>query len=269
MQIDSYSSVYRYQTGYLPPEATSAGRAVAGSPPADSMIPDPVPAVGKVEGIMPADGRSDSPANGTDQASAEPMDSEHVGVATESPQDPEQHAEARRELAEIQQIRQLQLRDREVKAHEAAHAAVGGHLTGAPSFSYERGPDGVNYAVAGEVSVASPVAAGDPEQTLRQAEQVQRAALAPADPSPQDRKVAAAAARTASEARIELMQLKSARTDQTGKPGEEPARVTDTDAPARDEATSVTKQNPVTESYRAVAVEPGAQPTSILVDLTV
>lgn len=111
------------------------------------------------------------------------------------------------EWAELQKIRELQHRDREVRAHEAAHAAVGGHLTGAPSYSYERGPDGVNYAVSGEVSVASPSVTGDPATTLQQAEQVQRAALAPANPSPQDLKVAAEAARAAAEARLQLMQL--------------------------------------------------------------
>ncbi|TGD75360.1 hypothetical protein E4634_04425 [Mangrovimicrobium sediminis] len=105
---------------------------------------------------------------------------------------------------ELAQLRQLQLRDREVRAHEAAHAAVGGTLTGAPSYTYERGPDGARYAVAGEVSVSAPAASDDPAKTLQQAEQVQRAALAPADPSPQDRQVAAQAAQIAAQARAEL-----------------------------------------------------------------
>ena len=139
--------------------------------------------------------------------SNEEVESDKQTVSTEGEHqtganDPEQRAE-------FQKIRELQQRDREVRAHEAAHAAVGGHLTGAPSYSYERGPDGVNYAVSGEVSVASPSVSGDPATTLQQAEQLQRAALAPVDPSPQDRKVAAEAARTAAEARLQLMQMNS------------------------------------------------------------
>jgi hypothetical protein len=119
-------------------------------------------------------------------------------------------AQAQEQYEDLQKIRQLQSRDREVKAHEAAHAAVGGHLTGSPSFTFERGPDGVNYAVGGEVSVASPTVPGDAEKTLQQAEQVQRAALAPANPSSQDRRVAADAARAAAEARLQLAQEHSA-----------------------------------------------------------
>ena len=92
---------------------------------------------------------------------------------------------------------------------------MGGHLTGTPTYSYERGPDGVNYAVEGQVSVKSPEVPGDPEKTLQQAEQIRRAALAPAEPSAADRQVAADAARVAAEARAEL-----ARGDE------------DTDAPA-------------------------------------
>lgn len=116
-------------------------------------------------------------------------------------------------------IRALQQRDREVRAHEHAHAAVGGHLTGAPSYEFVRGPDGRNYAVAGEVSVRSPVVSGDPEKTLRQAERVMRAALAPADPSGQDRKIAAAAARAAQDARLELSRPRDG-TSETAEPAD-------------------------------------------------
>lgn len=100
-------------------------------------------------------------------------------------------------------IRKLAARDREVRAHEQAHASVGGQYAGTPSFSFQRGPDGVNYAVGGEVSISVP-SGGDPLQTLKAAEQVARAALAPADPSPQDRRVAAAAASQALESRAEI-----------------------------------------------------------------
>ena len=101
-------------------------------------------------------------------------------------------------------IRQLAARDREVRQHEAAHAAVGGALAGAPQFNYVRGPDGVLYAQSGEVSISIPPASGDPEEVLQNAEKVQRAALAPAEPSPQDRSVAAQAAQIAQQARAEI-----------------------------------------------------------------
>ena len=91
------------------------------------------------------------------------------------------------------QVDALKKRDREVRAHERAHAAAGGQYTGAPSFSYESGPDGQQYAVSGEVAIdASPVA-GDPQATITKMQIVRSAALAPAKPSGQDRAVAAQA----------------------------------------------------------------------------
>lgn len=107
------------------------------------------------------------------------------------------------------QIAELAKRDREVRAHELAHVAAGGRYTGAASFSYERGPDGRLYASGGEVSIdASPVR-NDPQATLEKAITIQRAALAPADPSNTDRRVAAKAAVIAAQARIEISNQRS------------------------------------------------------------
>lgn len=65
------------------------------------------------------------------------------------------------------------------------------------------GPDGKPYAVSGEVSIQ--VQGGrTPEESLRKAQIAQKAALAPADPSPQDLKVAQRAAQTAHQARREM-----------------------------------------------------------------
>jgi hypothetical protein len=100
------------------------------------------------------------------------------------------------------ELRELQQRDREVRAHEQAHiAAGGGVVTGGASFTYQTGPDGKQYAIGGEVGVDASSVPGNPEATERKAETVRRAALAPADPSGQDRKVAAEAEAMASEAR--------------------------------------------------------------------
>jgi hypothetical protein len=116
---------------------------------------------------------------------------------------------------ETQQLRQEQLeiaelasRDREVRAHEQAHASVGGSYAGAPTYTFKRGPDGKSYAVGGEVSIDTSPIPGDPEATLRKMELVQRAALAPAEPSAQDLRVAAEAAAQATQARAELAELR-------------------------------------------------------------
>lgn len=105
---------------------------------------------------------------------------------------------------EAEEIRQLQARDTEVRAHEAAHKAAGGSLAGAMSFGYERGPDGQSYATSGEVSISISAVPGDPEATLQKAEQVRTAALAPVQPSSQDLRVAARAQAMASEARMDI-----------------------------------------------------------------
>jgi SprA-related family len=117
-----------------------------------------------------------------------------------------QKAQKDQQEAEQKMIEQLAARDREVRAHEQAHAAVGGQYAGSPTYTYQRGPDGVSYAVGGEVRIDTSPIPGDPEATLRKAEQIARAASAPADPSGQDRAVAAQAAKMAQQARIEISQ---------------------------------------------------------------
>ena len=108
-------------------------------------------------------------------------------------------------IAEKEVIRSLESRDKEVRNHERAHASVGGSHTGAPTYSYETGPDGKKYAVEGEVSVDLTSVAGDPKETIAKMKQVQAAALAPADPSSQDIQVAASAASIILEAQSELI----------------------------------------------------------------
>jgi hypothetical protein len=115
-----------------------------------------------------------------------------------------EEAESRQqEQAEQQEIRELQARDREVRAHEQAHATVGGQYAGAPSYEFETGPDGRQYAVGGEVSI-DVSEEETPEESLRKFQQVEAAALAPAEPSPQDFRVAAEARQGANEARAEI-----------------------------------------------------------------
>ncbi len=111
---------------------------------------------------------------------------------------------------ELAQVRELAARDREVRAHEQAHASVGGQYASAPSYTFQRGPDGRQYAVGGQVSIDVSPIPGDPEATLAKARIVRRAALAPAQPSAQDRAVAAEATAIEQQARIEISANKQA-----------------------------------------------------------
>lgn len=121
-------------------------------------------------------------------------------------------------------IAELKSRDREVKAHEAAHiAAGGGCVRGGATYTYQNGPDGRRYAVGGEVNIDCSPENGDPQATIAKMQVVRRAALAPADPSGQDRAVAAAASAAEAQARRELnaqkSQQKAPGSDSTPKNG--------------------------------------------------
>ena len=125
---------------------------------------------------------------------------------------------------ERKQVEDLEKRDREVKAHEAAHkASAGGNARGGASYEYQAGPDGRQYAVGGHVDIDVSPVQGNPRATLQKAQTVQRAALAPADPSGQDRAVAAAAAQLARQAQSEAAQAPV----QGGSGGEPAARGSD------------------------------------------
>jgi len=106
--------------------------------------------------------------------------------------------------AEQAQVRELQQRDREVRAHEMAHVAAGGrYVTKPASYDYQTGPDGRRYAVGGEVSIDTSVPS-DPQEALTKAQIIERAALAPVEPSQQDYRVAAKARQMAADARSEI-----------------------------------------------------------------
>lgn len=110
-------------------------------------------------------------------------------------------------------VAELQAADINVRAHEAAHMAAGGGLTSPASYTYERGPDNKMYAVAGEVGISTSEG-NTPQESLNKAQTIRRAALAPADPSPQDLKVAAQAASMEMSARAQIMQEKMAQNSQ-------------------------------------------------------
>ena len=107
------------------------------------------------------------------------------------------------------ELGKLKARDTQVRQHEQAHISASGglNISGA-SFTYQRGPNGISYAVGGDVKIdTSP--GHTPEETLARAEKIIDAALAPADPSPADRSIAAKAQNMALQARLEIQQQES------------------------------------------------------------
>lgn len=102
------------------------------------------------------------------------------------------------------QVRELKARDTEVRRHEEAHARVGGQYAGQPSYTFQTGPDGKRYAIGGEVPIDLAPVPDDPQATIAKMDVVIAAALAPAEPSGQDRKVAALASRQRLEAAADL-----------------------------------------------------------------
>jgi hypothetical protein len=120
-----------------------------------------------------------------------------------------QEQEQQQQQSKDKKVAELKDRDREVRTHEQAHAATGGQYAGAPTFEYETGPDKKRYAVGGEVSI-DVSNENTPTETIRKMQQVKAAALAPAEPSPQDYKVASDAAQKEQNARSELAKEQSA-----------------------------------------------------------
>ncbi len=106
--------------------------------------------------------------------------------------------------AEQEQVNRLRARDAEVAAHENAHvAAAGPYARGGANYSYQTGPDGKRYRVGGHVNIDISEER-DPRATIQKAQVIYRAALAPAEPSNQDRSVASAAKQMEARAREQL-----------------------------------------------------------------
>lgn len=147
-------------------------------------------------------------------------------------------SDARLSEPEKQLLRDLRTRDSQVRAHEQAHLGAAGALArGGPSFTTQRGPDGRLYAIGGEVSVDTSAVGNDPEATIRKAEQIRRAALAPADPSAQDLAVAAQATAQAQQARTQLatQRIEEIRTSSSPDPASEAGAVAEKQSARRPE----------------------------------
>ena len=137
---------------------------------------------------------------------------------------------------EEKQVQELKKRDAEVRAHEQAHATVGGTHAGPPKYEFTTGPDGRKYAVSGEVEIDVAPVRDNPEATIRKMDVVIRAALAPAEPSSQDMAVARTAQQQRAQAQAEL--AKQRVEEQRGGEDEDPRRT----AP-RDEASRLVAEN--------------------------
>lgn len=176
----------------------------------------------------------DTPLNGGPNTRAVPASDSRADNSgdSESADRTELTAEER---AEVEQLKQ---RDTEVRQHEQAHlAAAGQYAKGGASFEYQTGPDGRRYAVGGEVNIDSSPIEGDPDATIAKMQQIRAAALAPAEPSGQDRSVAASAA-----AQIQSARAEQAKT-QTEGDEEQPPDATASDVKSTDRPADATEVN--------------------------
>ena len=145
---------------------------------------------------------------------------------------------------EQKQVEELKARDTEVRAHEQAHIAAGGsYVRGGARYDYQTGPDGKKYAVGGEVSIDTSAVEGDPQATINKAQVILKAALAPAEPSGQDKAVASQARQMMASARKELMSEKiNTNSEKTAATTTENS----TTAPASSENSKTENKAPVT-----------------------
>jgi hypothetical protein len=178
------------------------------------------------QGAAPLPGHSPSTAVNGDNHAAQPVSPGSAAAAERQGESAGKRdgrfsgVRSENELSEEErkQVEELKKRDQEVKTHEAAHKAAGGqYVRGAASYTYQSGPDGRRYAIGGEVKIDSGKVEGDPQKTIEKGETIRRAAMAPAEPSSQDRQVAAKAAQMVAEARME----QSGERMEDGEDGEE------------------------------------------------
>ncbi|QDX82920.1 hypothetical protein B9N43_10045 [Denitratisoma sp. DHT3] len=168
------------------------------------------------------------------------------GSGKQSPTAKELSPEQQRQVRELQQI------DRAVRAHEQAHITAGrGVVTSGANFSYAYGPDGKQYAVGGEVSIDTS-AERKPEANIDKGRRIQVAALAPADPSPQDHRVAAIGAGLEEQGYLDLERQRLVAMDQGDPPAQPPSAATTAVQSGQDD-----RQRQVARAYEAAPTESG------------
>ena len=160
---------------------------------------------------------------------------------------------------EQQEVEKLKTQDQEVRIHEMAHVIAGGaYVTSGPSYTYKTGPDGKGYVVSGSVGIDTSPVQGDPEATIQKMQTVAAAALAPAQPSGQDLKVAAQARQAEAKARAELSQLQAEQQETEKQPEGENASAFSLVRPADRMADAVPKSH-VSDSVMPSLVKAGAE----------
>ncbi len=217
---------------------TGAVAAASGLAPRLARVVQPVQRTERVPGSVRRDSVELSSAARLFAAKTEPGTAEQPGGGVSVGG---QGADEQLTDQERQEVAKLKQRDREVRTHEQAHRAAGGAHTGAISLQFTQGPDGKRYAVQGSVPIDLSPIEGDPVATIRKMQQVQRAALAPADPSGADRRVAAQARRAEQQARSELTAQKRDATQGATSTTDHEKQ---TDGPFTDQISKVDLTNP-------------------------
>lgn len=196
-----------------------------------------------------------APVAQTPESSKTDEQAADTSKTAEQGQKPEQEAKEKDPLTdtsseEYAQVKELQARDTEVRAHEQAHlSAAGKYATGGATFSYQTGPDGQQYAIGGEVGIDVSSIPDDPQATIAKMEVVQRAAMAPAEPSGQDVRVAAQAAQTASAARAEIASQQLEKMQGSDEPA--PEKEPEGKAESEPEAKTTTTGKEAQQSYHS------------------
>ncbi|GAA4504145.1 putative metalloprotease CJM1_0395 family protein [Pseudaeromonas paramecii] len=189
-------------------------------------------------------GQAGSSADGAFAVEGKPDRQQGQGSQQGESRSGDEGRQQRQEASQEQQVlAEFKDRDQEVRDHEQAHQRAGGQYAGSPSYSVTRGPDGNSYAIGGEVQIDVSPVSGDPQATIRKMQQVRAAALAPAEPSSQDRAVAARTQQLEAQARAELMEQTRQLSLDLG------SQQTDTAAAAGTEAqvTSASDASPVSQ----------------------
>ena len=249
MQIAGFSSAYSFAS----PVWASVPRPIESASSPDLARASFAPVAASAE-------TDSSKAPTSQEEQDKPQDSSAGTAATGQPGEP-RTAQEEQKLQLV--ISELANRDREVRAHEQAHAAVGGVHAGSPSYTYTQGPDGKRYASGGEVSIDVGAVANDPQATLTKMEIVIRAALAPAEPSAQDRSVASQAQAQMAVARAELAAMQRGEGESDKAPADEDAEKSDDPSVTSDDSAS----RPVPAGISLYAASADEQRPSGLLDL--
>ena len=149
---------------------------------------------------------------------------------------------------ELKEVKEMSRRDREVRTHEQAHmAAAGQYARGGINIDTKTGPDGKSYAVSGHVSIDTSPVPNNPQATIQKANKIRAAAMAPAEPSSQDRAVASEATKMATEARSQIVKQQLSESKESIK-----TKNSDSTNGAR-EIHAMESENKASSEYRKVA----------------